>query len=186
LGERFLRYSWQQALWLVLLAIAREQQQGAGQSFFARVEEVIHEVCLEAGVPQQHVCNESIRERMLAVQQANHLLFGNDEHRARYRGGRGLQADRVAGKSRLAQKLLIQMKAETLARVDEALARLDAGQYGRCFECGGEIAEKRLRALPFAERCTVCEEKKEQLQGRARQSAQSRAHLSLFSDVAGS
>jgi DnaK suppressor protein len=75
---------------------------------------------------------------------------------------------------------LIQMKAETLARVD------DAGQYGRCFECGGEIAEKRLRALPFAERCTVCEEKKEQLQGRARQSAQSRAHLSLFSDVAGS
>ena len=81
---------------------------------------------------------------------------------------------------------LIQMKAETLARVDEALTRLDAGQYGRCFECGGEISEKRLRALPFAERCTVCEEKKEQLQGRARQSAQSRAHLSLFSDVAGS
>jgi DnaK suppressor protein len=81
---------------------------------------------------------------------------------------------------------LIQMKAETLARVDEALARLDAGQYGRCFECGGEIAEKRLRALPFAGRCTVCEEKKEQVQGRARQSAQSRAHLSLFSGVAGS
>jgi DnaK suppressor protein len=81
---------------------------------------------------------------------------------------------------------LIQMKAETLARVDEALARLDAGQYGRCFECGGEIAEKRLRALPFAGRCTVCEEKKEQVQGRARQSAQSRAHLSLFSDGVGS
>jgi DnaK suppressor protein len=81
---------------------------------------------------------------------------------------------------------LIQMKAETLARVDEALARLDAGQYGRCFECGGEIAEKRLRALPFAGRCTVCEEKKEQVQGRARQNTQRRAHLSLFSDVAGS
>ena len=81
---------------------------------------------------------------------------------------------------------LIQMKAETLARVDEALARLDAGQYGRCFECGGEIAEKRLRALPFAGRCTVCEEKKEQVQGRARQNTQSRAHLSLFSDVGGS
>ena len=81
---------------------------------------------------------------------------------------------------------LIQMKAETLARVDEALTRIDAGHYGRCFACGGEIAEKRLRALPFAGRCTVCEEKKEQVQGRARQSAQSRAHLSLFSDVAGS
>ena len=78
---------------------------------------------------------------------------------------------------------LIQMKAETLARVDEALARLDAGQYGRCFECGGEISEKRLRALPFAGRCTVCEDRKEQVQGRARQNAQRRAHLSLFSDV---
>jgi DnaK suppressor protein len=81
---------------------------------------------------------------------------------------------------------LIQMKAETLARVDEALARLDAGSYGRCFECGGEISEKRLRALPFAGRCTVCEEKNEQIRGRARQNAQGRAHLSLFSDVAGS
>jgi DnaK suppressor protein len=81
---------------------------------------------------------------------------------------------------------LIQMKAETLARVDEALARLDTGHYGRCLECGGEISEKRLRALPFAGRCTVCEEKNEQAQGRARQHAQGRAHLSLFSDVAGS
>jgi DnaK suppressor protein len=81
---------------------------------------------------------------------------------------------------------LIQMKAETLARVDEALARLDRGEYGRCLECGGEISEKRLRALPFAGRCTVCEEKNEQVRGRARQNAQGRAHLSLFSDVAGS
>jgi RNA polymerase-binding transcription factor len=78
---------------------------------------------------------------------------------------------------------LIQMKAETLARVDEALVRLDAGHYGRCFECGGEISEKRLRALPFAGRCTVCEDRKEQVQGRARQNAQRRAHLSLFPDV---
>jgi DnaK suppressor protein len=76
---------------------------------------------------------------------------------------------------------LIQMKAETLVRVDEALARLDTGNYGRCLECGSEIAEKRLRALPFAGRCTLCEEKNEQVQGRARQNAQGRAHLSLFS-----
>ena len=80
---------------------------------------------------------------------------------------------------------LIQMKAETLARVDEALARLHTGNYGRCLECGGEISEKRLRALPFAGRCTVCEEKHEQVQGRAGQDAQGRAHLSLFSDLAG-
>ena len=81
---------------------------------------------------------------------------------------------------------LLQMKAETLARIDEALARLDTGHYGRCFACGGEISEQRLRALPFAGRCTGCEGTREQAQGRARQHDQRRAHVSLFSDVAGS
>ena len=81
---------------------------------------------------------------------------------------------------------LLQMKAETLARIDEALARLDTGHYGRCVECDDEIAEKRLRAMPFAGRCTVCEEKNEQVQGRVRQRAQSRVHFPFFSDVAGS
>jgi DnaK suppressor protein len=72
-----------------------------------------------------------------------------------------------------------QLKAETLARIDAALARLDAGMYGDCFDCGGEISDNRLRALPFAVRCTACEEKREQ-QARARRLAESQAHLSLF------
>src|ERR1700733_13402802 len=48
---------------------------------------------------------------------------------------------------------LIQMKSETLNKIVDALARLEQGNYGNCFECGDEIAEKRLRALPFAVRC---------------------------------
>jgi len=77
---------------------------------------------------------------------------------------------------------LIQLKAETLARIDAALARLDAGLYGDCFDCGDEISDKRLRALPFAVRCTACEEKREQ-QTRARRLAESQAHLSLFAPM---
>ena len=42
---------------------------------------------------------------------------------------------------------LIQMKSETLNKINEALRRLDEGTYGNCFECGEEIAEARLRAL---------------------------------------
>ena len=49
---------------------------------------------------------------------------------------------------------LIQMKAETLNKINEALTRLEEGAYGNCFECGEEIAHPRLRALPFAVRCT--------------------------------
>ncbi len=56
---------------------------------------------------------------------------------------------------------LIQLKAETLNKVNEALSRLEEGRYGWCHECGGEIAERRLRALPFAVRCTRCEQARE-------------------------
>jgi len=42
------------------------------------------------------------------------------------------------------------MKSETLNKVNDALVRLESGNYGNCFDCGEEIAEKRLRALPFA------------------------------------
>src|SRR5262245_66300782 len=56
---------------------------------------------------------------------------------------------------------LIQMKSETLNKIDDALFRLEQGDYGNCFECGEEIAEKRLRALPFAVRCKDCEEARE-------------------------
>ena len=66
---------------------------------------------------------------------------------------------------------LIQMKGEMLQRVREALVRLDAGEYGYCTQCGGEIAERRLRALPFAVRCTGCAERHEQQAARDRRFA---------------
>ena len=56
---------------------------------------------------------------------------------------------------------LMQLKAETLKKIDTALGRIEEGDYGNCFECGGEIAEARLRALPFAVRCRDCEEVRE-------------------------
>jgi len=53
---------------------------------------------------------------------------------------------------------LIQMKAETMHKIDVALRRLNEDTYGVCVECGDEIAERRLKALPFAIRCKDCEE----------------------------
>jgi DnaK suppressor protein len=78
---------------------------------------------------------------------------------------------------------LIQMKAETLSRVNEALQRLDEGHYGNCFECGDEIAQARLRALPFAVRCKDCEEARETAEHRERTLAQRRGGSSLFHDL---
>ena len=78
---------------------------------------------------------------------------------------------------------LIQMKGETLNKINDALARLEQGDYGNCFECGQEIAEKRLRALPFAVRCKDCEEARENAEQRERQMAQRRGSSSLFFDM---
>ncbi|HTL45138.1 MAG TPA: TraR/DksA family transcriptional regulator [Vicinamibacterales bacterium] len=80
---------------------------------------------------------------------------------------------------------LIQMKAETLTKIDEALRRLEEGSYGYCFECGEEISERRLRALPFAVRCKDCEEAREVRQQRERLMAQRRGAASLFIDMQG-
>ena len=80
---------------------------------------------------------------------------------------------------------LIQMKAETLNKIDEALRRLEEGTYGYCFECGEEISEKRLRALPFAVRCKDCEEAREVKVQRDRLMAQRRGAASLFIDMQG-
>lgn len=79
---------------------------------------------------------------------------------------------------------LIQMKAEMLNKIDAALRRLGEGTYGDCFECGDEIAQARLRALPFAVRCKDCEQAHETVERRERLVAQRRGSLALFLELA--
>jgi DnaK suppressor protein len=78
---------------------------------------------------------------------------------------------------------LIQMKSETLNKINEALRRLDEGTYGNCFECGDEIAHARLRALPFAVRCKDCEEARETAEQRERMAQRRGGSSSLFFDM---
>lgn len=77
---------------------------------------------------------------------------------------------------------LIQIKGETLARVRQALTRLDQGEYGYCAECAGEISEQRLRALPFAVRCTACEALHERSVAQERRSTSVTVFHSVFPD----
>ena len=81
--------------------------------------------------------------------------------------------------------VLIQMKAETMSRIGTAISQLEAGDYGRCFECDVEIAETRLRALPFAVRCKPCEEQLEQGEARTRRLADQQTNSSRFAGISG-
>src|SRR5262245_17373618 len=78
---------------------------------------------------------------------------------------------------------LVQMKSETLTKINDALARLEQGDYGNCYDCGAEIAEKRLRALPFAVRCKDCEEARETAEQKQRQQTARRGTSALFLDM---
>jgi DnaK suppressor protein len=80
------------------------------------------------------------------------------------------------------ERSLIQMRTETAIRIDAALVRLAAGQYGLCFDCECEIPERRLRALPFAVRCQACEERREEHDARARWREERRSGFSLFEE----
>src|SRR4051794_2256351 len=50
------------------------------------------------------------------------------------------------------------MDYKQLRLVEQALDRMDAGEYGVCLACDVAIAEKRLQALPWARYCVKCEE----------------------------
>src|SRR5512147_186443 len=54
-----------------------------------------------------------------------------------------------------------------ISKIREALDRIDAGTYGYCDLCGGEIAEKRLIARPVTTMCIACKSRQEELE-RAR------------------
>lgn len=45
-----------------------------------------------------------------------------------------------------------------LGALDAALARIRAGEYGLCVDCGAHIPARRLDATPEASRCIPCQE----------------------------
>lgn len=50
---------------------------------------------------------------------------------------------------------------ETLLKIDEAFKRISDKTYGKCLLCGKDITKKRLKAVPHAENCKICQEKEE-------------------------
>ncbi len=48
---------------------------------------------------------------------------------------------------------LIENQQGTLDQVHEALARIEAGTFGLCVDCGQMIAKPRLQAIPYTPRC---------------------------------
>ena len=62
------------------------------------------------------------------------------------------------------KELLVSMNANDrhlLELIDEALDRIEAGEYGQCVHCGEPVQEKRLEAVPWARHCLRCQDLQE-------------------------
>jgi DnaK suppressor protein len=62
------------------------------------------------------------------------------------------------------KELLVSMSANDrrlLELIDEALERIEAGEYGDCVHCGEPVQEKRLEAVPWARHCLRCQDLQE-------------------------
>ncbi|HEU0265815.1 MAG TPA: TraR/DksA family transcriptional regulator [Geobacterales bacterium] len=72
--------------------------------------------------------------------------------------------------------LLNDRERERLRQIDEALLRMEEGDYGTCEECGEEIPIGRLKVLPFARYCVKCKSDIEKLQAQTRRIEEDRAY----------
>ncbi len=61
---------------------------------------------------------------------------------------------------------LFSNEQDLMYEIDEAIARIGEGTFGLCETCEKPISEKRLLALPYARKCTPCQEKEEKKRKR--------------------
>jgi len=66
--------------------------------------------------------------------------------------------------SEINQNLVFKLRdreRQLLTKIDEALARMDDGQFGTCEDCEEPIEPRRLEARPVSTLCIACKEKQE-------------------------
>lgn len=66
------------------------------------------------------------------------------------------------------EKQLSQRNNQTLLILSKALKKIEDGTFGDCEECGEEIAESRLFAIPTCRLCINCAENEEKLKKQYR------------------
>jgi DnaK suppressor protein len=110
------------------------------------------------------------------------------EKRENVMAGLGIKFDTLAKMGRVAEEDQAQLSHDEfvslrlnrldyvqLKLIEEALDRIEAGDYGICMSCEEPIPAKRLQALPWAKYCVTCQQSLANLQDDARVSGKSPA-----------
>jgi DnaK suppressor protein len=75
--------------------------------------------------------------------------------------------------------LLGDREREKIHSIDEALLRIDDGEYGICEECDEDIPLGRLKAMPFTRHCVKCKSDLEKLQAQTKRVEEERAYREI-------
>lgn len=75
--------------------------------------------------------------------------------------------------------LLGDREREKLKNIDDALQRIESGEYGICEECEEEIPLGRLKVMPFARYCVRCKTDIERLQAQTRRLEEDRVYRDI-------
>ncbi|HEY5974828.1 MAG TPA: TraR/DksA C4-type zinc finger protein [Geobacteraceae bacterium] len=75
--------------------------------------------------------------------------------------------------------LLGDREREKVRSIDEALLRIDDGEYGVCEECEEDIPLGRLKVMPFARHCVKCKADMEKLQAQTKRFEEDRVYREI-------
>jgi DnaK suppressor protein len=104
------------------------------------------------------------RDRLLERREALFRQVSEAELSSRERDAEATQDPADMAANAYAKELLISMSGndrKLLGMIDEALARVESGDYGSCVNCGEPVQEKRLEAVPWARHCLRCQDLQE-------------------------
>lgn len=107
---------------------------------------------------------KSYRDRLLARRESLFSQVTEAELSSRERDLEATQDPADMAANAYTKELLISMSANDrsmLQLIDEALLRVEKGEYGECVNCGEQVQIKRLDAVPWARYCLKCQDLQE-------------------------
>jgi DnaK suppressor protein len=107
---------------------------------------------------------KTYRDRLLARRESLFSQVTEAEMSSRERDLEATQDPADMAANAYTKELLISMSAndrKLLLLIDEALERVEGGEYGECVNCGEPVSEKRLDAVPWTRYCLKCQDLQE-------------------------
>lgn len=107
---------------------------------------------------------KNLRESLLAMRRQVLEDIENDSKSSREgQKDEGMDAYDLASeeRDRDINMILSDRDRNKLQAIDDALERINAGAYGICEICELDVAEERLKALPFTRLCVTCQAEQE-------------------------